>query len=103
MQYLLSRRQINGKFSQWIIILQEYDLEFSIPKSKKSLILVELITTFPSETTSSPLNTDFPNEHLFYIPSDDPWYDDLLVYLRTQKFGPHLSRDDRWHIHHQAP
>jgi hypothetical protein len=26
MQYLLSRRQINGKFARWIIILQEYDL-----------------------------------------------------------------------------
>jgi hypothetical protein len=81
MQYLLSRRQINGKFSRWIIILQEYDLKFSTPKRKKSLILAELITTFPSDTTSSPINTDFPDEHLFYIPSDDPWYDDLLVYL----------------------
>jgi hypothetical protein len=26
MQYLLSRRQINGKFARWIVILQEYDL-----------------------------------------------------------------------------
>jgi hypothetical protein len=49
MQYLLSRRQINGKFARWIIILQEYDLEFSTPKSKKALILIELITTFPSD------------------------------------------------------
>jgi hypothetical protein len=28
---------------------------------------------------------------------------DLLVYLRTQKFGQHLSRDDRQRIRHQAP
>jgi hypothetical protein len=82
MQYLLSHRQINGKFSRWIVILQEYDLKFSTPKRKKSLILAELIMTFPSDTTSSPINTDFPDEHLFYIPSDDPWYDDLLVYLQ---------------------
>jgi hypothetical protein len=81
MHYFLNRRQINGKFSPWIIILQEYDLEFSTPKRKKALILVELIRTFPSDTTSTPLNTDFPIKHLFYIPSDDPWYDDILVYL----------------------
>jgi hypothetical protein len=81
MQYLLSHRQINGKFSQWIIILQEYDLNFSIPKSKKALVLTELVTAFPSDTTSIPVNTDFPNEHLFYITSDDPCYSDLLVYL----------------------
>jgi hypothetical protein len=91
MQYLLSRRQINGKFSPWIIILQEYDLDFSTPKSKKALVLAELITTFPSNTATSPINMDFPNEHLFYIPLDDPWYDDLLVYLQTHNFGSHIS------------
>jgi hypothetical protein len=81
MQYLLSHRQVNDKFARWIIILQEYDLEFSTPKSKKALVLAELVMALPSDTTSSPVNTDFPDEHLFYITSDDPWYDDLLVYL----------------------
>jgi hypothetical protein len=103
MQYLLSRRQVNGKFARWIVILQEYDLEFSTPKSKKALVLAELVTDLPSNTPSAPVNTDFPDEHLFYIASDDPWYGDLLVYLRTQKFGQHLSRDDRRRIRHQAP
>jgi hypothetical protein len=27
----------------------------------------------------------------------------LLIYLQTQKFGNHLSQDDRHHIRHQAP
>jgi hypothetical protein len=103
MQYLLSRRQVNDKFTRWIVILQEYDLKFSTPKSKKALVLTELITTLPSDTTSTPINTDFPDEHLFYITSDDPWYGDLLVYLRTQKFGNHLSLYDRRRIRHQAP
>ena len=84
-------------------ILQEYDLEFSTPKSKKALVLAEIVTALPSDITSAPINIDFPDEHLFYIASDDPWYGDLLVYLRTQKFGKHLSRDDRQRIRHQAP
>jgi hypothetical protein len=91
MQYLLSRRQVNDKFARWIVILQEYDLYFSTPKSKKALVLAELVTTLPFDTTSAPVNIDFLDEHLFYITSDDPWYDDLLVYLRTQNFGNHLS------------
>jgi hypothetical protein len=103
MQYLLSHQQVNGKFARWIVILQEYDLEFSTPKSKKALVLTELVMTLPSDTTSAPVNTNFPDEHLFYITSNDPWYGDLLVYLRTQKFGQHLSRDDRRRIRHQAP
>jgi hypothetical protein len=83
MQYLLSHRRINDKFSRWISILQEYDLELSTPKSKKSLVLAELITMFPSYAKGSPINMDFPDEHLFFIPSDDPWYIDLLIYLQT--------------------
>jgi hypothetical protein len=100
MQYLLSRRQINGNFSRWIVILLEYDLEFSTPKRKKALILAKLIMDFPSNTTSPSVNTNLPDEHIFFIPLDNPWYGDLLVYLRTQKFGNHLSRDDRQCICH---
>jgi hypothetical protein len=58
---------------------------------------------FPSDTTSPPVNTNLPDEHIFFIPSDDPWYGYLLVYLRTKKFGNHLSRDDHRCICHQAP
>jgi hypothetical protein len=103
MQYLLSCRQVNEKFSRWIVILQEYDLDLSTPKSKKALVLAKLVTTLPSDTTSTPINPDFLNEHLFYITSDDPWYGDLLVYLRIQNFGNHLSRDDLHRIRHQPP
>jgi hypothetical protein len=87
----------------WIIILQEYDLEFSTPKSKKALVLAELVTDLPSRHTQCTRQHRLSDEHLFYIASDDPWYGDLLVYLRTQKFGQHLSRDDRRRILHQAP
>jgi hypothetical protein len=59
MQYLLSRRQVNGKFSHWIIILQEYDLEFSTPKSKKALVLAELVTTLPSTPPVPPSTPTF--------------------------------------------
>ena len=65
--------------------------------------LAELIMAFSSDTTSSLVNTNLPDENLFFIPSNDPWYGDLLVYLQTQKFRNHLSRDDRRRICHQAP
>ena len=39
---------IGGKYNKWIVILQEFDLEFVLAKSKKSLIFVQLISDFPS-------------------------------------------------------
>ena len=40
---------IGGKYNKWIVILQEFDLEFVSEKLKKSLIFAELISDFPSE------------------------------------------------------
>ena len=42
-QYVLSRRIVGGKFNKWIVILQEFDLDFQSAKSKKSLAFGELI------------------------------------------------------------
>ena len=47
-QFVLTRRMIGGKYNKWIVILQEFDLEFVSVKSKKSLIFAELISYFPS-------------------------------------------------------
>ena len=40
---------IGGKYNKWIVILQEFDLQFVSAKSKKSLIFAELISDFLSE------------------------------------------------------
>lgn len=36
-QYILSRRLIGGKLSKWIVILQEFNIEFISVKSKNLL------------------------------------------------------------------
>lgn len=81
MQYILIHRIINGKYSRWVIILQEYDLEFTTPKSKKALAIAELITNLPSGTRDPPFNDQMTDEHLFHIPLPGDLYGDILTYL----------------------
>jgi hypothetical protein len=45
----LTRRIIGGKYNKWIVVLQEFDLDFASAKSKKSLVFVELMSEFPVE------------------------------------------------------
>jgi hypothetical protein len=45
-QYMLTRRVIGGKISRWIVILQEFDLDFVSAKSKKSLSSQSLFHNF---------------------------------------------------------
>ena len=80
-QYVLSWWIVGGKFNKWIVILQEFDLYFQSAKSKKSLVFAKLIAKFPVEEDVAIKEHSFPDEHIFFISTYDPWYGDILVYL----------------------
>lgn len=73
MQYILGRQLITSKFTQWIIILEELDLDFTNPKTKKGLSFVKFITNLPTSQIEPPINGTLPNEQLFLTTTDDPW------------------------------
>ena len=86
----MARRMIGGKYNKWIVILQEFDLEFVLAKSKKYLVFVELILDFSSETKDLVCEDTFVDEHILIF-TLDPWYGDIIVYLQTQRTPTHLS------------
>ena len=47
MYYILTRQVLGGKYSRWIVILQEFDLEFAKATSKKSLVFAKLMCDLP--------------------------------------------------------
>jgi hypothetical protein len=101
-QYVLTRHIIGGKYNKWIVILQEFDLDFTSAKSKKSLVFVELISDFPRLYEDVIHVDSFVDEHIFLVSSSDPSYGDIILYLQTLKFAQHLSRDDQQRIRYQA-
>ena len=101
-QYILTRHMISGKFAKWIVILQEFDLEFRSAKVKKSLVFAELLSDFPQNSEYISYNESLVDDHLFLIASSDLWYGTIIVYLQTTKFPSDVSREERRHIRHQA-
>ena len=87
---------------KWIVILSEFDLIFSTPKAKKSLVFAELMAGIPRVSQSQQDLESLPDDSLFLIDSSDPWYGDILVYLQTQRLQPSATKDDRRHIRHLA-
>ena len=71
-QYVLSQRIIRGEFNKWIVILQEFDLDFQSSKSKKSLVFAELISEFPTEENVVVEDDSFPDQYIFLISTYDP-------------------------------
>jgi hypothetical protein len=101
-QYMLTRWVIGENISRWIVVLQEFDLDFISAKSKKSLVFAELISELPIESgdfvpEESPIRGD-----MFLITSLDPLHGDTLIYLQTLKCPTSASRDERRHIRHQT-
>ena len=93
-QYVLSRQIVGGKFNKWIVVLQDFDLDFQSVKSKKSLVFVELIVEFPVEEDVAIEEDSFPDEHIFFISTSDPWYRYILVYLQTLKYPAAFSWEE---------
>ena len=91
---------IGGKYNKWIVILQEFDLEFVSAKLKKSLIFAELISDFLSEAEELACEDTFVDEHIFLISMLDPWYRDIIIYLQTPKTPTHFSRDEQRRLCH---
>ena len=93
MTYILSRQLLGGKYSKWIVILQEFDLEFTTAKSTKSLVFTDLICSLPTDSAPSHSEDHIPDETLFLISTRDPWYGDIIVYLQTSTFRSELTKD----------
>lgn len=67
MTYILSHQLLRGKYSKWIVILQEFDLEFIKSKSNKSLVFAELLSDLLSSFNDSTSETSNMDESLFLI------------------------------------
>ena len=59
MYYILTRQVVGGKYSRWIVILQEFYLEFAKATLKKSLVFVELMCDLPCALTKANPNDSF--------------------------------------------
>eukprot|EP00253_Pinus_taeda_P035913 PITA_35913 len=102
MIYILSRQLLGGKYSKWIAILQEFDLEFKKSKSKKALVFVKLLCDLPLSSNNATSKEVIMDENLFLISSSDPWHGDIIVYLQTQTYRSNTSRSKQRQIRYQA-
>ena len=93
---------MGGKYSKWIVILQEFDLEFERAMLKKSLVFSELICDLSSTDTETMGEDSLLDESLFLISSNHILYTYIIIYLQTQTFWHDLSSTDCRCIWYQA-
>ena len=63
---------MGAKYSKWIVILQDFDLEIIKSKFQNSLVFNELICNLPSSKTEFTSDNCIPDKSLSLIDSFDP-------------------------------
>ena len=70
---------------RWILFLQEFDLEIKNKRDSENLV-ADHLSRIPKGEEKKPLRDTFPEEHLFSLKSQLPWYADLVNYQVTGNF-----------------
>nr|XP_027118762.1 uncharacterized protein LOC113736005 [Coffea arabica] len=85
LRYLMTKKDAKPRLIRWILLLQEFDLEIRDKKGSENLV-ADHLSRILVEEDSEPLKDAFPEEHLFSLNSQLPWYADLVNYLVTGNF-----------------
>ncbi|KAI5319291.1 hypothetical protein L3X38_038999 [Prunus dulcis] len=84
LKYLLSKKDAKPRLIRWVLLLQQFDLEIKDKKGSENVVadhLSRLIIPAATKAHSLPLSESFPDEPLFAVKIDTPWFADIVNYL----------------------
>ena len=80
LRYLIKKKESKPRLVRWILLLQEFDLEIRDKKGKENLV-ADHLSRILTEMETCPINETFPDEHLFAVQEEEPWYADIVNFL----------------------
>ena len=78
-KYLLAKKDARPKLIRWVLLLQEFDLEIKDKKGGDNVIVDHLSRL--EKPIEDEIEENFPNEQLFQVSVQLPWYVDILNFL----------------------
>ena len=86
----------NGRIARWFL-LQEFNITI-IDRPEKENLVVDFLSRINHGGETSPVEDDFPDEHLFALATKPSWYAHLANYFTTRKLPQHLSPREKQRI-----
>ena len=96
-KYLMTKPLTSGRVTRWLLLLQEFNVTI-VDRPGKPNVVADFISRLDNYGEATPVNDDFPYEHLFSMSIDSPWFADISNYLVTRKTPPHLSAREKRNI-----
>ena len=82
LKYMLSKKEAKPRLIQWVLLLQEFDLEIKDKKGSENSVADHLSRLHT--TSSSEICDTFPNEQLLAVVTKVPWFVHTVNYLVTK-------------------
>ena len=82
-KYLMSKKEAKPRLIRWVLLLQEFDLEIKDKRGCDNVIADQLsrVEKNKAEEEEAGLTENFPDEQLFQLSFQLPWYVDIVNYL----------------------
>ena len=92
-KYLMAKKDAKPRPIRWVLLLQEFDLEIKDKKGSDNGIVDHLsIMEKPiKEGRETEIEENFPDEELFQVSVQLPWYADIVNYLACRNMPPNFS------------
>ncbi|KAL0446237.1 UNVERIFIED_CONTAM: Retrovirus-related Pol polyprotein from transposon.6 [Sesamum latifolium] len=91
LRYLMSKKEAKPRLIRWILLLQEFDLTIKDKKGAENLV-ADHLSRLVTNDDPTPLNDEFPDEHLHATQGITPWYADIVNFLVTGTLPRDLPR-----------
>lgn len=83
-RYLISKKDSKPRLIRWVLLLQEFDLEIKDRKGTENQVadhLSRLADPGKDSRDKTLINDSFPDEQLFGLQDEEPWFADIVNYL----------------------
>ena len=91
LKYLFSKKDAKSHLIQWILLLQEFDIEIRDKKGFENVVADHLLRlTVDYSKDATPISETFPDEQLMHIAHNPtPWFANIVNYLVTSQMPLH--------------
>eukprot|EP00253_Pinus_taeda_P031083 PITA_31083 len=79
-KYLANKPVTNGRITRWLILLQEFDITIKDRPGKENPV-ADFLSRMTKPIYIAAVEDQFPDEHLFAIVVQTPWYANVANYL----------------------
>ncbi|RDX67519.1 Retrovirus-related Pol polyprotein from transposon 17.6, partial [Mucuna pruriens] len=91
LRYLLKKPNTKPRLIQWILLLQEFNIEIRDKKDAENSI-ADHLSRIERKSEPMPIRDQFPDEQLLHINTPTPWFVDIYNFVAASQFPPEASR-----------